>query len=246
VYRIRHAGDVSCGCPDGFDVEIVAAGERFAYVHHPLDVLQVLDSFCPLGRWGGDDEQDLQLEVGGLVLYLWMIAFDNAGGFQFVNPVPDGAWGHASFVADLLGRGIPGIQLEQVENATVDVVQVWGHTPLSVGQAHVGWDRSRIDRLFHQSGSMREKWDEVHYADGSTYGEKTIERAIAGVSEYYDPEAAEESDSMTKPTGTGSGGQRHAHLAEKNRLLTERVSELETKKERIVELEAELDRLDAR
>jgi len=107
-----------------------------------------------------------------------------------------------------------------------------------------GGDRSRIDRLFRQSGLMREKWDEVHYADGSTYGEKTIERAVAGVSEYYDPEAADGLDSMTEPTGTGSAGQRHAHLAEKNRLLTERVAELEikleAKEERIAELEAEL------
>ena len=113
-----------------------------------------------------------------------------------------------------------------------------------------GGDRSRIDRLFRQSGLMREKWDEVHYADGSTYGEKTIERAIAGISEYYDPEAAEESESMTEAAGTGTAVQRHAHLAEKNRLLTERVSELETKleakEERIAELEAEIDRLDAR
>jgi primase-polymerase (primpol)-like protein len=92
-----------------------------------------------------------------------------------------------------------------------------------------GGDRSRIDRLFGQSGLMREKWDEVHYADDSTYGKKTIERAVAGVSEYYDPEAAKESEFMTEPTGTGGAGQRHAHLAEKNRLLTERVAELETK-----------------
>jgi len=41
-----------------------------------------------------------------------------------------------------------------------------------------------------------------------------------------------------------------AHLAEKNRLSTERVSKLEIKleanEERIAEFEAELDRLDAR
>ena len=113
-----------------------------------------------------------------------------------------------------------------------------------------GGDHSRIDRLFRQSGLMREKWDEVHYADDSTYGEKTIERAVAGVSEYYDPEAAEKSGSMTEPTGTGGAGQRHAYLAEKNRLLTERVAELETKleakEERIAELEAEIDSLDDR
>ena len=79
---------------------------------------------------------------------------------------------------------------------------------------------------------------------------KTIERAVAGVSKYYDPEVAEESDFMMEPTETGNDGQRHAHLAEKNRLSTERVSKLEIKleanEERIAEFEAELDRLDAR
>jgi len=49
-----------------------------------------------------------------------------------------------------------------------------------------GGDRTQMDHLFRQSGLLREKWDEVHYADGSTYGEKTIERAIATTSEFYD------------------------------------------------------------
>jgi len=55
---------------------------------------------------------------------------------------------------------------------------------------------------------------------------------------------------MTEPTRTGGAGQRHAHLTEKNRLSTERISELETKleanEERIAEFEAELDHLDVR
>ena len=57
-------------------------------------------------------------------------------------------------------------------------------------------------------------------------------------------------DSIIEPAGTGGAGQRHAHLVEKNRLLTERIAELETKleakEERIAELEAELDHLDDR
>jgi primase-polymerase (primpol)-like protein len=48
-------------------------------------------------------------------------------------------------------------------------------------------DGSRIDELFRQSGLMRSKWDEVHYADGSTYGEKTIERACTQVTDRYEP-----------------------------------------------------------
>lgn len=48
-----------------------------------------------------------------------------------------------------------------------------------------GGNTSRMDDLFRQSGLMREKWDTVHYADGSTYGEKTIERAVALTDDFY-------------------------------------------------------------
>ena len=59
-----------------------------------------------------------------------------------------------------------------------------------------GGDAKRMDRLFRESGLMREKWDEVHFSDGSTYGEKTIERAIAGTSEFYDPSSVAEEDTV--------------------------------------------------
>jgi primase-polymerase (primpol)-like protein len=48
-----------------------------------------------------------------------------------------------------------------------------------------GGDTHQIDRLFRDSGLYREKWDEVHFSDGATYGERTIERAIAGTQEFY-------------------------------------------------------------
>ena len=40
-------------------------------------------------------------------------------------------------------------------------------------------DPIRMDRLYRQSKLYRPKWDEVHYADGRTYGQATIETAIA-------------------------------------------------------------------
>jgi hypothetical protein len=52
-------------------------------------------------------------------------------------------------------------------------------------------DRDQIDRLFRQSALMREKWDEPnHRGDGATYGEMTIDRAIAGrgPDDFYTPE----------------------------------------------------------
>ncbi len=46
---------------------------------------------------------------------------------------------------------------------------------------HLAWysqDPTQIDRLFRNSGLMREKWDERHFADGRTYGEGTISRVL--------------------------------------------------------------------
>jgi len=39
-------------------------------------------------------------------------------------------------------------------------------------------DTDSIDRLFRDSGLYRDKWDEPHYADGGTYGQATIEKAV--------------------------------------------------------------------
>ena len=36
----------------------------------------------------------------------------------------------------------------------------------------------QIDRIFRQSALMRDKWDEVHFGNGDTYGEGTIKRAL--------------------------------------------------------------------
>lgn len=52
-------------------------------------------------------------------------------------------------------------------------------------------DTERMDRLFRESGLYREKWDEVHYADGSTYGEKTIANAVQVLSETYEQDAGD-------------------------------------------------------
>lgn len=44
-----------------------------------------------------------------------------------------------------------------------------------------------IDTLFRQSVLMRKKWDEKHSADGTTYGEHTIAKAIEGCRDTYKP-----------------------------------------------------------
>ncbi|SFL46312.1 hypothetical protein SAMN04487950_3873 [Halogranum rubrum] len=112
-----------------------------------------------------------------------------------------------------------------------------------------GGDTAQMDQLFRQSGLIREKWDEVHYADGSTYGEKTIERAIERTSEFYEPRSTGESetDTPTSDSDDVDNTRSRAYLVEKNRLLRERVNTLEAtldkRDERIEELEAEVERL---
>ena len=64
---------------------------------------------------------------------------------------------------------------------------------------HLAWytkDAAQIDRLFQRSELYRPKWDVVHYANGQTYGEHTIEGAINKVgSNGYNP----------RDNGTGAG-----------------------------------------
>lgn len=62
-----------------------------------------------------------------------------------------------------------------------------------------GGDVARVDRLFRRSGLHREKWDTVHYADGSTYGEKTVERAVAATDDAYTPPEAVEDPPDSAP-----------------------------------------------
>lgn len=47
-------------------------------------------------------------------------------------------------------------------------------------------DMEQIDRLFRCSALFRkEKWDEEHHADGRTYGQATVAKAVGGTQEFY-------------------------------------------------------------
>jgi putative DNA primase/helicase len=50
---------------------------------------------------------------------------------------------------------------------------------------YTGGDRSQMDRLFRASGRMRDKWDPSNH---STYKERTLDKAINGREEFYEPE----------------------------------------------------------
>ena len=134
-----------------------------------------------------------------------------------------------------------------------------------------GGDEKQMDELFRQSGLIRSKWDEQHFADGATYGERTIERAIRNTSEFYEPSAGGESDhvdttdqseqastidtesDLSETTQTDaddqSDGRERAYLKEQNKILSAKLEQYEqtidAQQERIETLEAELAELRA-
>lgn len=66
-------------------------------------------------------------------------------------------------------------------------------------------DSVKMDRLFRQSGLMREKWDRAQ--SGSTYGQITIDKAILDCTQVYDPQAyfAKQIASAAVDFGEGEG-----------------------------------------
>jgi primase-polymerase (primpol)-like protein len=70
-------------------------------------------------------------------------------------------------------------------------------------------DAARIDSIFRSSRLFRPKWDERH--GSMTYGQKTIETAIAGCREVYKPPREKTERRKRKPSFTGSEG-----IAEEN------------------------------
>jgi putative DNA primase/helicase len=69
-----------------------------------------------------------------------------------------------------------------------------------------GGDAGRVDRLFRRSGLMRAKWDERR--GEKTYGQRTIEKTLAGKAEFYSPPGAasapQSSGRFFKCTDTGN------------------------------------------
>ena len=64
-------------------------------------------------------------------------------------------------------------------------------------------DAARIDSLFRQSGLMRDKWNRRQ--SGTTYGNITIQKAIAGCAEGYTP--PQEATASPQAAGTPAPGQ---------------------------------------
>ncbi|MCH8054993.1 MAG: hypothetical protein IH857_02415 [Deltaproteobacteria bacterium] len=62
-------------------------------------------------------------------------------------------------------------------------------------------DPTQLDRIFRTSGLYREKWDEGHYADGQTYGQKIISKALAGNRQHYSNVNGKQQQNETPSSG---------------------------------------------
>jgi len=116
-----------------------------------------------------------------------------------------------------------------------------------------GGDAAQIDRLFRESGLLRGKWDDVHFADGSTYGEKTVERAITTTSEFYNPDGSgtrRDDSSVSDPSGPPAEAtglvRKLREVVEQHHQLTAQVDALtETVEQQAETIERQAERLDS-
>ncbi|OLN23943.1 hypothetical protein BTO30_00490 [Domibacillus antri] len=60
-------------------------------------------------------------------------------------------------------------------------------------------DASQMDVLFRKSGLYRSKWDSIHYADGSTYGDVVIGKAIKDTGNVFERESQRNKAESKKP-----------------------------------------------
>jgi putative DNA primase/helicase len=85
-----------------------------------------------------------------------------------------------------------------------------------------GNDAGRMDRLFRQSGLMRDKWDVVHDPAGNrTYGAMSIDKAIAGCREGYSGKRPDGGGPEKARAESGPNPQRDADLNEVDALTDE-------------------------
>lgn len=94
--------------------------------------------------------------------------------------------------ADLLDRALKaknGPQFSRLYNGDLsDYNYDWSAADQALCNMLAFWtarDADRMDRLFRQSGLMRDKWDKTR--GHTTYGQRTIQNAIASTNEVYAP-----------------------------------------------------------
>ncbi len=152
---------------------------------------------------------------------------------------------------DLARNASNGAQFERLWNGTAGGYSSHAAADMALCQLLAFWTGGhavQMDRLFQRSALARPKWREIHYADGSTYGERTIERAIEHTSVFYKPPV--QTCDVCGESGETPQDREFAYLKEKVKLLkSDRLSvsaQLERARDRVTVLERRLERLEGR
>ena len=69
---------------------------------------------------------------------------------------------------------------------------------------HLGLDATGVDQAFRMSERMRGKWDEKHFADGRTYGQATIQKALQWAAQ--ERQRSVTGNTATMPTANPTSG----------------------------------------
>ena len=154
-------------------------------------------------------------------------------------------------VIDLARNASNGTTFERLWNGSTVGYSSQAAADMALCQLLAYWTGGhavQMDRLFRRSALLRPHWGHIQYADGSTYGERTIERALATTTEFYEPPT--QTCDVCGESGHTPQDREFSYLKEKFRLLeSERLeigAELEQARERIGVLERRLERLEGR
>jgi hypothetical protein len=84
---------------------------------------------------------------------------------------------------------------------------------------YTGPDEARLDRLFRRSGLMRDKWDEVRFGNGDTYGVRTVRMAIDGCKEFYAPPGSSAAKQKAEARREGARKEKEARRLERSAVV---------------------------
>jgi primase-polymerase (primpol)-like protein len=220
-------GDHVSGTPTG----VVERDEALSDVHAEYVAEESADAETESGDAGGETESgEPESEM------------DGDGDAEFESATVDLS------DADLLERAKNaknGVKFERLWNGVTTGYDSHSEADMALCSLLAFWtggDRSRVDRLFRDSGLMRAKWDDPHYSDGSTYGEKTVARAVATTSEYYSP-SGETDDSTVDASKTLDKRSLKAEVEALESGEASRLETVEAMATHLQELESEVEEL---
>ena len=86
--------------------------------------------------------------------------------------------------AERVERLLEGENCQLPSDSEADLA-ICNHLAWGVGYVPEDQAKRIIDEIIRKSGRLRPKWDDVHRPDGATYGQITIEKALANTTDKY-------------------------------------------------------------